>query len=51
MEKDPGEGPYSGKGKWEYIDKRGEIVIKIQFDDANPFFQGLASVGINGKYG
>ncbi|EIL3899587.1 WG repeat-containing protein, partial [Campylobacter coli] len=32
-------------------DKNGEFVIKPNFDDAWYFREGLAKVGLNGKYG
>jgi hypothetical protein len=31
-------------GKWGFIDKTGEIIIKPQFDDARQFSEGLACV-------
>lgn len=39
-------------GKYGYIDKSGEFIIKPQFDIASKKFnEGLASVQFNGKYG
>ncbi|EAH9640326.1 WG repeat-containing protein, partial [Campylobacter coli] len=38
-------------GKYGFIDKNGEFVIKPNFDDAWYFREGLAKVGLNGKYG
>lgn len=39
-------------GKYGYIDKSGEFIIKPQFDIASKnFIEGLASVQSNGKYG
>jgi hypothetical protein len=43
--------PYRKGDKWGYIDKQGEIVIPIQYDDAGFFSEGLARVRVNGKYG
>ena len=34
------------KDKWGYIDKRGEFVIAPKYDDAGPFFNGVAPVCI-----
>lgn len=34
-----------------YIDKKGNWVIKPQYNDANNFKNGIASVAINNKYG
>lgn len=31
---------------WGYIDKKGEIVIRPQFDIANPFSEGIATIGV-----
>ncbi|EOH7827047.1 TPA: WG repeat-containing protein, partial [Campylobacter coli] len=36
---------------WGFIDKNGEFAIKPNFDDAWYFREGLAKVGLNGKYG
>src|SRR5712692_4467775 len=38
-------------GKNGYIDARGTVRIRPQFDDAGEFSEGLAAVAINGKYG
>ena len=38
-------------GKKGYIDKSGNLVISYQFEDANPFEEGLAAVQQNGKWG
>ena len=40
-----------GGGKWGYINLIGEIVIKLQFDDAKNFSEGLARVRVDGKWG
>ncbi len=37
--------------KYGYINKRGEIVIKAEFDSAGTFSEGLADVEIEGKIG
>jgi YARHG domain/WG containing repeat len=37
--------------KYGYIDKTGKIVIEPQFEDAEDFSEGLASIKIDGKYG
>jgi WG repeat protein len=36
--------PIQQGGKWGYINRSGEVVIKPQFDSANPFADGLALV-------
>lgn len=36
---------------WGYIDKKGEVVILPQFDDAGQFSEGLAYIKKHGKYG
>jgi len=38
-------------GKWGYIDKTGNIIIKPQFDRASAFSEGLAGVKIGNKHG
>ncbi len=39
-------------GKWGYINKSGEFVIKPQFESAEDFsVDGYAVVGLNGKFG
>ncbi len=38
-------------GKYGFIDKNGDFVIKPKFDDAWYFREGLAAVELNGKYG
>ncbi|MDR0348233.1 MAG: WG repeat-containing protein [Tannerella sp.] len=38
-------------GKWGYADTLGKIVISPKWDMAGPFFEGLAVVGQNDKYG
>jgi hypothetical protein len=43
--------PVKLKGKFGYIDKTGKIIIKAQYDDAEPFAEGLATVRIGDKYG
>ena len=39
------------EGKWGYIDKNGNVIIKPQFPEAWRFSEGLAAVSINGLYG
>ncbi|MDQ3801037.1 MAG: WG repeat-containing protein [Acidobacteriota bacterium] len=39
--------PYERDGKWGFINSKGETVIKPQFDEAEPFSEGLARVEIN----
>ena len=36
--------PIQQGGKWGYINRSGEVVIKAQFDSAEPFAEGLALV-------
>jgi hypothetical protein len=36
--------PIEQDGKWGYINRSGEVVIKPQFDSAQPFAEGLALV-------
>ncbi len=44
--------PFSDNNrKWGYLDKKGEIVIKAQYEHAGSFKHGLAAVKLNGKYG
>lgn len=43
--------PAEASEKWGYLDKNGKFVIAPQFEDAWPFFEGLACVSVNGKYG
>ena len=39
------------RGKKDYLDRSGEIVIKPQFDEARHFSNGLAAVRIGNKSG
>lgn len=41
----------SGPEAWGYINRRGDFVIKPQFQQAKPFHQGLAKVFLNGQEG
>lgn len=43
--------PIIQNGKWGYIDKSGNIIIKPQFDHASHFSEGLAVIKINNKSG
>ena len=38
-------------GKWGFINKEGNLVIKPQYEDARPFSNGFAAVKIDGKWG
>ena len=38
-------------GKWGYIDTQGTAIVSCQFDDVEPFFNGVAKVKKDGKYG
>ncbi len=38
-------------GKYGYIDKEGKYIILPRFDHAEEFYDGLAIVGVDGKYG
>jgi len=40
----PGHGFYYEGGTWGFLDKRGRIVVKPRFADAQPFSEGLAAV-------
>lgn len=37
--------------RWGYIDREGELVIPFQFESADPFSEGLASVTKEGRQG
>jgi hypothetical protein len=41
----------SGPETWGYINRKGDFVIKPQFQLAAPFYQGLAKVFLNGQEG
>lgn len=41
----------SKSGKFGYCDSSGQLIIQAQFDDAQPFKNGYAIVGNNGRYG
>ena len=38
-------------GKWGYIDRRGKLIVPLQWDDVWDFSGGLAAVKLNGKRG
>ncbi|MGA9779162.1 MAG: WG repeat-containing protein [Verrucomicrobiia bacterium] len=38
-----------GKEIWGYINQKGDFVIKPQFQQANPFYHGLAQVVVDDK--
>jgi hypothetical protein len=37
-------------GKWGFINRRGEVVISSQFDDAKPFRNDKAEVKLNAEW-
>jgi len=37
--------------KWSYIDKTGNLATDKEFEEANPFSEGMAAVKNNGKWG
>jgi hypothetical protein len=39
------------RGQWGFLDKTGAVAIAAQYDDAQPFVNGLARVQQNGRYG
>lgn len=39
------------EGKYGYVDRKGNLCISFQFDDAEPFSNGLAVIAVGGKYG
>lgn len=39
------------QGRWGFMDKQGAIIIPAQFDEVEPFSEGLARVNLNGKFG
>jgi hypothetical protein len=41
----------SNGDKWGYIDRDGNLVIEMKFDDAESFHNGIARVEIDDKYG
>jgi len=41
----------SGPEAWGYINRKGDFVIKPQFQQAKPFYHGLAKVFLNGQEG
>lgn len=44
------EAPITFGGKWGYVDVTGKLTIPLQFDGAEPFSNGRASVYINDNY-
>ena len=38
-------------GKWGFMNKKGEMVIKAKYDSVTEFSCGLAGVGVDEKYG
>lgn len=43
--------PKERYGKWGYVDQDYNIVISFEYDNARPFYDGLAEVQQNGKLG
>jgi WG containing repeat len=43
--------PVVERGRWGYMEKTGRIAIPPQYENADPFFEGLAQVWIGGKVG
>ena len=41
----------TGLEAWGYINRKGEFVIKPQFQQAKPYYHGLAQVFLNGQGG
>jgi hypothetical protein len=39
--------PVNRDGKWGYCDRSGKVIIPFQFEDAEPFSEGMAKVGRN----
>jgi hypothetical protein len=37
--------------KWGYINKKGEFVVPPTYENAWPYFEGLAAVKLDGKWG
>lgn len=38
-------------GKWGYLDRRKRLIVKPQYENAWPFYEGLAAVQKHGKWG
>jgi len=43
--------PYRKGDKWGFCDRNKRMVIDYNYDEAEPFIEGLAKIGQNGKYG
>lgn len=43
--------PFSKNGKWGYMDAKGNVLVKPQYDYAEQFSDGLGLVRLEGKYG
>lgn len=46
-----GLAPVKINSKWSYINDRGKIIIKTNFDKVGPFKEGLAPFVLNNKQG
>lgn len=44
-----GLAPVKKNGKWGYIDKSGDVIIRYQYEYASDFLNGKANVRLNGK--
>ncbi len=44
-------GVMDEKSKWGFIDKKGTLVISEQFDNVQPFEDGIAFVRVGNKAG
>lgn len=43
--------PVCLNGKWGYINKNNDMILRPQWEDASPFSEGLAAVKVDGKWG
>lgn len=43
--------PFRKNGKWGYMDAKGNVIVKPQYDNAYQFSDGLAAVRLKGKGG
>lgn len=42
--------PYNNNGKWGYCNKDNKIIIDCIYDEAEPFYEGLALVKTEGSF-